>query len=162
MFFDVLIHSQREQCARPSAGLTAFWQVPLQNELERISQISIGWENDSPLRKNQKSARSATRKFHRLREKSASLHGHRFTGCGKTQYCARSWVAQRFTAAITGLFSMRLQPLRSHFRPRSSFSAACSAMPNATCWQCPPSGGQHLDAQTLRRGGRLAPSGRAQ
>ncbi|MGA7557355.1 MAG: hypothetical protein WBW12_00425 [Terriglobales bacterium] len=35
----------------------------------------------------------------------AALKGHGFTACGKTRFWSCFWVAQRFTAAISGLFS---------------------------------------------------------
>jgi hypothetical protein len=36
----------------------------------------------------------------------AALKGHGFTGCGKSPSWGCFWVAQRFTAAISGLFSV--------------------------------------------------------
>jgi hypothetical protein len=42
MFFDILIGSQLEECAGNSAGLTAFRQLSLQNEL-RTNLINLFW-----------------------------------------------------------------------------------------------------------------------
>jgi hypothetical protein len=62
------------------------------------------------------------------------VSGHAFTACGKTRFCTCLWVAQRFTAAITGVFSapalaaeVRLRDRRYFFR-KLFRRAACASL----------------------------------
>jgi len=54
--------------------------------------------------------------------------GHSFTACGKTRCCPCFWVAQRFSAAITAVFSTRLQPLGWQPSPCNDFFRGSSAV----------------------------------
>jgi mannose-6-phosphate isomerase class I len=67
------------------------------------------------------------------------VSGYRFTACGKSRVCACFWVAQRFTAAITGLFSapalaaaVTLRREKHFFRSLFSDTEHCSA-PRKDC-----------------------------
>jgi hypothetical protein len=57
-----------------------------------------------------------------LRKSAGFVSGYRFTGCGKTRCCTCFWVAQRFTAAITGSFSAPTLAAEVTVRRRKHFS----------------------------------------
>ncbi len=69
------------------------------------------------------------KRLHSLLKKLGFISGYRFRPCGKTRSCICFWVAQRFTAAISGLFLAPALAAEVTLRCGNTFSAACSAMP---------------------------------